>query len=173
MTTATTTDLSRATRFAPGELQCPKCNHAPFANRKGLAMHNARVHDRSIRVPKERLKNNFKLTEFKCAKCERSFKNEHGLHVHEARAHNRRHAKTPNDMVDLVLKTFASNGNGHGGAPGSGQRLDCPNCHYELEALTFVRQPAVYCPGCGTPIQAMVDRLAALAKNRPHLAAKL
>ncbi len=165
-----TTEMSTASlarRHAPGELQCPKCNHEPFANRKGLAMHNARVHDRSILVPHEK-RAHVNGHEFKCAKCGEPFKNEHGLHIHEARAHNRRHAKSPRAMVDLVLETFASKPhvNDHEHEHEHTHSLGCTECHYDLEPLIGSEKPAAYCPGCATPIQTMVDRLAALAKGR-------
>lgn len=125
-------------------------------------MHNARVHDRTILVPRE--KRGRVSTEIQCDKCDKTFKNEHGLHVHQARAHNIRHAKSPKAMVNLLISTFADKPatNGH-------TSCSCTECHYDMQPLVGSEKPPTYCPGCATPIQAMVAKLETLAKGRVRL----
>ena len=59
----------------------------------------------------------------------------------------------PKDAIDRALEHFAD--------PAT-PKLECPQCHYDLNILTSSTVPNKVCPGCGTPFQTLVDRLNSL-----------
>jgi rubrerythrin len=54
------------------------------------------------------------------------------------------------DVVEKVLSHYATS---------ALEKCDCPVCHYDFRLLHSSKLPARYCPGCGTPVQNLINQL--------------
>ncbi len=146
MSTATLLAKTPA-RNGTGKYQCPKCDHPPFSTPQGMHMHDGRVHTGIIKAFREKGRTKRKYT--------RRIDLYKGLDasVTVRRGPGRPRKYNREALVEAVLDRHATP-----------VEIKCPVCTYDFGLLMHSKIPNMCCPGCGTRLQTLVEKLSAVMK---------